>query len=132
MGGPRGDLYIVLNVEKHPIFERQDDDVICQIPVAFAQVALGSEIQVPTLDGNVKLKIPAGTQTGKVFRLPGKGIASLHTGRRGDQLVIINIETPSKLNKRQRELLEEFSKLSGEDSQPLKSSFFGKVKEIFE
>jgi molecular chaperone DnaJ len=132
MGGPRGDLYIVLNIAKHPIFERRDDDVICEMPISFSQVALGSEIQVPTLDGNVKLKVPAGTQTGKLFRLHGKGIASLHTGRRGDQLVIIKIETPMKLNKRQRELLDEFAKESGEECQPLKSSFFGKVKEIFE
>lgn len=132
LGGPKGDLYIVINVEQHSIFERRDDDVICNIPISFSQVALGSEIQVPTLEGRVKLKIPAGTQTGKVFRLTNKGIASLHTGRRGDQLVVVTIETPSKLNKKQRELLEEFARVSGEDNQPLKSSFFDKVKEIFE
>ena len=132
IGGPRGDLYIVINIETHSIFERQDDDVICDFPVSFSQVALGTEIQVPTLDGKIKLKIPAGTQSGKVFRLPGKGIASLHTGRRGDQLVIIKIETPSKLNKKQRELLEEFARVSGEDTLPMKSSFFDKVKDLFE
>jgi molecular chaperone DnaJ len=132
MGGPKGDLYIVINIEEHPIFERQDDDVICEFPVSFSQVALGSEVQVPTLDGNVKLKIPAGTQSGKVFRLAGKGIASLHSGRRGDQLVIIKLETPAKLNKKQRELLEEFAKVSGEETFPMKSSFFGKVKDLFD
>jgi molecular chaperone DnaJ len=131
-GGPKGDLYVVMNVEPHPIFERQDDDIICEIPIAFAQAALGAEIEVPTLEGTTKLKIPAGTQSGKVFRLSNKGIASVHTGRRGDQHVVVKVETPTKLTKRQRELLEEFAEISGDETMPLKTSFFDKVKEIFE
>ncbi len=130
-GAPRGDLYIVVNVKEHSIFERQNDDVVCEVPITFTQATLGAEIGVPTLDGPVKIKIPAGTQSHRVFRLTGKGIASLHSGRRGDEHVIIKIETPSKLNKRQRELLEEFARISGEETSPMNKSFFDKVKELF-
>lgn len=130
--GPPGDLYIVMTVLPHPIFRRENDDCICEVPISFAQAALGAEIEVPTLEGQVKLKIPAGTQSSKVLRLKNKGIASVHTGRRGDQQVIIKVETPTKLNKRQKELLEEFSAISGEDTTPLRKNFFSKVKEIFE
>ena len=87
---------------------------------------------MPTLEGPVRLKIPPGTQSGKVFRLRGKGITSIHTGRRGDQLVVVNIEIPTKLTKRQRELLEEFARISGDETLPRKKNFFTKVKEIFE
>ena len=130
-GAPKGDLYIVLDIKRHEIFERQNDDVICEVPITFTQAALGAEIDVPSLDGPQKLKIPAGTQSHKAFTLSGKGIASLHTGRRGNQHVIINIETPTKLNSRQRELLDEFAKESGEDTTPINKSFFDKMKEIF-
>ena len=130
-GGAPGDLYIYLVVEPHPIFKREDDDIICEVPVSFPQAALGAEIEVPTLEGPVKLKIPPGTQTGKVFRLKGKGIGSMRTGRRGDEVVCIRIETPAKLNKRQKELLEEFASISGDEGYPQKKSFFDKVKEIF-
>ncbi len=130
-GGPPGDLYIVLSVQPHPFFKRENDDIICEVPIGFPQAALGVEIDVPTLEGPVKLKIPAGTQSGKVFRLKGKGIASLHTGRRGDEQIIIRVETPAKLNKKQRELLEEFARISGEETTPLGKNFFSKVKEIF-
>ncbi len=131
-GGGPGDLYIFLNVEPHPLFRRENDDIILEVPISFPQAALGAEIDVPTLDGPVKLKIPPGTQSGKVLRLKGKGIASLQTGRRGDAQVIIRVETPAKLNKRQRELLEEFANISGDDTTPLRKNFFSKVKEIFE
>lgn len=131
-GGPPGDLYIVLTVRAHPIFKREDDDIICEVPVSFPQATLGAEIDVPTIEGTVKLKVPPGTQSGKVFRLKNKGIASVHTGRRGDEQVILRVETPTKLNKRQRELIEEFASISGEDTTPLKKNFFAKVKEIFE
>ncbi len=131
-GGPPGDLYVFVTVKPHPIFKRDGYDVICEVPVSFPQVALGSEIEVPTLEGPVKLKIPAGTQTGRIFRLKGKGIASLQTGRRGDELVHIRVETPTRLNKRQRELLEEFARISNDDILPQKKSFFEKVREIFE
>lgn len=131
-GGRPGDLYIVISVLPHPIFRRENDDIICEVPISFPQAALGAEIEVPTIEGTVKLKIPAGTQSGKVLRLKNKGIASVHTGRRGDERIIIEVETPSKLNKRQRELLEEFASISGEDTTPLSKNFFSKVKEIFE
>ncbi len=130
--GPSGDLYIFITVLPHSIFMREENDVICEVPISFAQAALGSEIEVPTIEGPAKLKVPAGTQSGKVFRMPGKGIASVHTGRRGDQQVIIKVETPTKLNKRQKELLQEFAEISGEETTPLRKNFFSKVKEMFE
>jgi len=130
--GPSGDLYIFITVMAHEIFRREENDVLCEVPISFAQAALGSEIEVPTIDGPAKLKIPAGTQSGKVFRMPHKGIASVHTGRRGDQQVIIKVETPTKLNKRQKELLQEFAEISGEETTPLRRNLFSKVKEMFE
>lgn len=129
--GPYGDLYIFLTVQPHPIFKREEDDIICEVPISFAQAALGAEIDVPTIGESVKLKIPAGTQSGKTFRIKSKGIASVHTGRRGDARVIVKVETPTKLNKRQREILEEFAVLNGDESSPLKRDFFSKVKDIF-
>lgn len=131
-GGPPGDLYVVLSVKPHEIFRRENDDVICEAPISFTQAALGAEIEVPSLEGMVKLKIPAGTQSGKVFRLKNKGIASLHTGRRGDEQVVIVVETPVKLTKRQKEILEEFAQISGEEGASNGKNFFSKVKEIFE
>lgn len=131
-GGPSGDLYVFVTVAAHPIFKREDSDIICEVPVSFPQASLGAEIDVPTIEGTIKLKVPAGTQSGKVMRLRGKGVASLRSGRRGDQLVFIRVETPSKLNNRQRELLEEFAEISNDDIFPNKKGFFDKVKEIFE
>ncbi len=131
-GGRPGDLYIFINVAPHPLFRRENDDVILDVPISFTQAALGAEIEVPTLEGRVKLKVPPGTQSGKVLRLKGKGIASLQTGRLGNAQVIIRVETPAKINKRQRELLEEFASISGEDTTPLRKNFFSKVKEMFE
>jgi molecular chaperone DnaJ len=129
--GHPGDLYIVITVKPHPIFKREDDDIICTVPISFPQAALGSSMEVPSLEGPVKVKIPPGTQSGKVLRLRAKGIPSIHTGRRGDELVVLKIETPTKLNKTQRELLEEFARISGEDTMPEKKNFFDKVKELF-
>lgn len=131
-GGPPGDLYIYLSVKPHQIFMRENDDIICEVPISFTQAALGAEIDVPSLDGQVKLKVPQGTQSGKVFRLKGKGIASVRTGRRGDEQVHIKVETPTKLTKRQKELLNEFADISGEETTPLRKNFFSKVKEMFE
>jgi molecular chaperone DnaJ len=130
-GGHPGDLYIVITVKPHPIFKREDDDIICTVPISFPQAALGSSMEVPSLEGPVKVKIPPGTQSGKVLRLRAKGIPSIHTGRRGDELVVLKIETPTKLNKTQRELLEEFARIGGEDTMPEKKNFFDKVKELF-
>lgn len=130
-GGVPGDLYILIQVKEHPLFKRQDHTVICDIPISFPQAALGTEIEVPTLEGKIKLKVPAGTQSGNVFRLRGKGIVSLNTGGRGDQLVRVMVEIPRKLTARQRELLEEFARLDGEDVNPMSKGFFEKVKELF-
>ncbi|MFZ0886983.1 MAG: molecular chaperone DnaJ [Candidatus Binataceae bacterium] len=131
-GGPPGDLYVVIHVKEHPLFVRQDNEIVIEVPVSFPQAALGAEIDVPTLDGKVKLKVPPATQSGKVFRLKGKGIADLHGYGRGDQLVKIVVETPHRLSARQRELLEEFAKLSGEDvNHPMSKGFVDKLKEMF-
>ena len=131
-GGPAGDLYVVIHVKEHGLFVRQDNDVVIEVPVSFPQAALSAEIEVPTLDGKIKLKIPAGTQSGKVFRLKGKGFADLHGYGRGDQLVRIAVETPRRLSARQRELLEEFARASGEDvNHPLSKGFVDKLKEMF-
>lgn len=131
-GGPNGDLYVVVHVKDHALFVRQDNDVVIEVPVSFPQAALGAEIEVPTLEGKIKLKVPAGTQSGKVLRLKGKGFIDLHGYGRGDQLVRIVVETPRRLTTRQRELLEEFAKLSGEDvNHPMAKGFVDKLKEMF-
>jgi molecular chaperone DnaJ len=130
-GGPRGDLYVVIHVRPHAIFERRRHDVICDVPITFPQAALGAEIDVPTLNGRAKVKIPAGTQNGKVFRLRGKGFPDLHGRGVGDQLVKVTVETPSKLNGKQRRMLEEFAESTGANSYPGKEKFFRKVQKIF-
>jgi len=130
-GGPPGDLYVMLHVREHPIFARQGNDVLCEVPISFPQVALGAEIEVPTLEGKIKMKIPAGTQPGSVFRLKGKGVAGLHGGGRGDQLVRVLVEVPRKMTAKQRQLLEELAHCEGEDPSPMMRGFFEKVKELF-
>ncbi len=131
-GGPNGDLYVVVHVREHALFVRQDNDVVIEVPVSFPQATLGAEIEVPTLEGKLKLKIPAATQSGKVFRLKGKGFVDLHGYGRGDQLVRIVVETPRRLTPRQRELLEEFARASGEDvNHPMSKGFVDKLKEMF-
>lgn len=131
-GGPPGDLYVVISVEDHPIFKREGQDILCEVPISFVQAALGCDLEVPTLEGRINLKVPAGTQSGKIFKLSGKGIVSLRGYGRGDQLVVLKVEVPTKLNSRQRELLEEFAKESGEDIHPQGKGFFDKVKELFD
>lgn len=108
--GPPGDLYLHLSVLEHELFRRDGDNILYQLPVNFAQAALGTDVEVPTLDGNVKLKVPAGSQTGQVFRLKDKGISHLHGRGRGSQLVELRVVTPESLNKKQRQLLEELAK----------------------
>ena len=130
-GGPPGDLYVVVHVLEHPIFIREDTEVICEVPISFTQAALGSTIEVPTLDGKVKMKIPSGTQSGKVFRLRGKGIPHLNGYQRGDQHVRVTVEVPEKLSRKQRDLLEQFAAATGEDAHPQSKGFFDKVKELF-
>jgi molecular chaperone DnaJ len=131
-GGPAGDLYVVIEVAEHPFFQRDGADIVCEAPISFVHAALGTEIEVPTLDGKAKVKIPAGTQSGHVFRLRGRGIPQLGGYGTGDQLVRVVVETPRKLSARQRELLEEFARVSGEDVHPRTKSFFDKVKSILE
>lgn len=130
-GGPAGDLYVMLQVQEHSIFERVENDIYCEVPIGFSQVTLGAEIEVPTLEGAARLKIPAGSQTNKVFRLRNKGIAHLRGNRRGDLHVRIIVETPTDLSTRQRELLEEFERLSHERSYPLHEKFVNKIKDLF-
>jgi len=131
-GGPPGDLFVVLSLKPHPLFERDGADLHCQVPVSFVQAALGDEIEVPTLGGKVTLKVPAGTQTGKILRLRGKGVPTLRSSVRGDQLLHIFAEVPSKLSKRQRELLEEFAGEAGEEVSPVTRSFLDKLRDLFE
>ena len=131
-GGPRGDLYIEIHVREHDIFTREQDNIICRVPISMVQAALGCHIEVPTLAGPTALKIPAGTQTGKVFRLKGKGFPSLRGAGLGDEEVHVTVETPSQLNEKQKELLKQFADLSGEKVNPQAASFVHKVKKIFE
>jgi molecular chaperone DnaJ len=129
-GAAPGDLYVVVQVREHPIFHREETEVICEMPISFAQAALGAHVDVPTLDGPVAMKIPAGTQSGKVFRLRGKGIPSLGGSGRGDQHVRVLVETPTHLTKEQKEILERFAALSGEKTHPQGRSFWDKVGEL--
>ena len=113
-GGPNGDLYIFIHVQEHEFFQRSDDDIICRVPISFVQAALGDSIEVPTLTGTEKLKIPRGTQGGKIFRLKGKGIAHLRGFGRGDQIIETVVTIPTNLNRRQEEILKEFDRISNE------------------
>ena len=131
-GGPRGDLFVVVGVEPHPLFERRDDDLLCALPVGFAQVALGAEVDVPSLKGPTTLKIPAGTQSGKTFRLRGLGMPSVYGHGTGDLLVRVQVETPKKLSPRQKELLTELAELEDLAIGSDQKSFLDKVKELFD
>lgn len=128
MGGPRGDLYIRINVLEHELFERHGVDVVCEVPVTFTQAAVGATIRVPTLTGQAELKVPAGTQTGTSLRLRGHGLPDMRGYRQGDQIVVIRVETPVKLTRRQRELLEEFESLSNNRTYPLRDEFITKTE----
>jgi molecular chaperone DnaJ len=131
-GGPPGDLYIFLEVAPHEFFQRDGADLHCRVPISMPSAALGGEFEVPAIDGSkVRVKVPAGTQTGRRFRLTGKGMPVLRTTQTGDMYVQVAVETPQNLTKRQRELLAEFEKLSSRDTQPESSGFFTRVKEFF-
>lgn len=131
-GGPAGDLYVVFHVRSHEFFEREDDDIYCEMPITFVQAALGDEVEVPTLHGKVKLKVPAGTQTGTKFRLRGKGVPNVRGYGVGDQHVIVRIITPTKLTEKQKQLLQEFAEISGKVPQgEQEEGFFSKVKRAF-
>jgi molecular chaperone DnaJ len=127
-GGPKGDLYIVLNVEDHPFFKREGTEIFCEVPISFPQAVLGAEIEVPTLDGTSKLKVPAGTPSGKIFYIKGKGAARVGGHQRGNQMVKIFIDVPKKLTARQKELLEEFASINGDE---ISRSFKEKLKDLF-
>jgi len=130
-GGPPGDLYVYIFVKQHKLFTREGSEVICEVPISFVQATLGDEIDVPTLDGKVKLKITEGIQSGTILRLKDKGIPHLRGNGRGDQHVRVKVITPQKLSDKQRELLQEFAKESGENINPEQKNFFKKVKDIF-
>ncbi|MFV0478808.1 MAG: molecular chaperone DnaJ [Parahaliea sp.] len=134
-GGPPGDLFVQISVRQHPIFERDGKNLYCEVPITFVDAALGGELEVPTLDGRVKLKIPAETQTGKLFRLRGKGVKPVRGGSVGDLLCRAVVETPVNLNKTQKELLKEFQESLGQGGNaqsPRQNSWFEGVKNFFE
>ncbi|MGB1271518.1 MAG: DnaJ C-terminal domain-containing protein, partial [Endozoicomonas sp.] len=135
-GGPAGDLYVQVSVADHPIFQRDGKHLYCEVPITFVDAALGGELEVPTLDGRVKLKIPAETQTGKLFRLRGKGVVPVRGGSAGDLMCRVVVETPVKLNERQKELLKElqdtFDKSKSSKHSPRKESFFEGVRKFFD
>jgi molecular chaperone DnaJ len=135
MGGPAGDLYVVVHVKDHPIFERHGDDLYCDVPIKFTLAALGGTIEVPTLSnasGRVSLKIPAGSQSGTVFKLRDRGMPNLRGGGKGNQFVRVHIDVPKKLTSEQRSLLEQYAKVSGDASNPGENSFWEKAKKIFD
>ncbi len=127
-GGPSGDLYVVIHVREHDIFDRQDNNLFCQTSITFSQAALGAEIKVPTLDGEHVLKVPEGTQSGSIFRIRNQGVVSLSGGGKGDLLVAVNVVTPTRLTREQRKLFEEIAKV---ESTEIDKGFFEKVKDIF-
>ncbi|MBM4198575.1 MAG: molecular chaperone DnaJ [Gammaproteobacteria bacterium] len=133
-GGPAGDLYIEMNVKPHPIFEREGDDLSCEVPVSFATAVLGGAVKVPTLEGDVSLKIPAETQSGRVFRLRDKGVKPVRGGDRGDLFCRVVVETPVNLSSEQRELLKQFDeslRVDGRGHTPREEGFFEGVKRFF-
>jgi molecular chaperone DnaJ len=130
-GGPAGDLYIFLTISAHAFFQREGADLYCRVPIRMVTATLGGDFEVPTIDGsNSRVKVPEGTQSGRRFRLQGKGMPVLRSKQSGDMYVQIVVETPQKLTKRQRELLSEFERLSSKDTHPEAAGFFGKVKEF--
>jgi molecular chaperone DnaJ len=130
-GGPPGDLYVVVHVKEHKIFQREGDDLYCEVPIPFSVAALGGAIDVPTLEGRAHLKVPAGTQSGQMFKLRGKGITNVNGRSHGDLFARLIVEVPSRLNAQQRHKLEEFAALCGDENTPLRKSFFERAKEFF-
>ncbi len=131
-GGAPGDLYVVIHIKEHAIFQREGENLFCEVPIPFTTAALGGEARVPTLEGKASLKIPAGTQGGAVFKMRGHGMPVLQSTQRGDLLVRVLVEVPTKLNREQRHKLEEFAALCGEENSPMHKSFFDKAKEFFQ
>lgn len=130
-GGPSGDLYVYLYVKPHKFFERDGTTILCEVPINIVQATLGAEIKVPTLDGQVTMKVPEGTQPGRVMRLKGKGIPSLRGGSRGDQLVRMKVVVPTRLTEKQKDALQKFADISKDNINPEEKSFLNKVKDFF-
>ena len=130
--GPAGDLYVEISIKQHALFQRRETEIVCEIPISYAQAVLGGEADVPTLQGNITMKIPPGTPSGKVFRLRGKGIVDMRTGRNGDQHVRTYVYVPNSTTERQRELLEELSQIEGKPVANESRTFFDKVKDFFD
>lgn len=130
-GGPPGDLYVVLHVAEHPFFEREDQDLYCRIPITFSQAALGTEIEVPTLEKPEKLHIPEGTQSGTRFMIRNKGVPNVNGHGRGDLYITVDVKTPTHLTKEQKKLLEQLDEISAADNRPVEKKFYEKVKDLF-
>jgi len=130
-GGPPGDLYVVVHIKEHEVFEREENNLFCDVPISFATAALGGEVNVPTLEGQAQLKVPAGTQSHTPFKVRGKGMPSLNQNNRGDLIVRVFVEVPTKLNGEQRRKLQELADLMGEENSPLHKGFFDKAKDFF-
>lgn len=131
-GGTPGDLYVEITVEPHKVFQRQDNEIICDVTITYSQAVLGGEVEVPTLSGPLMMKIPAGTESGKLFRLRGKGIVDLRTGRTGDQHVRASIYVPRNVSGRERELIEQLGSIGGKPTEAESRSFLDRVKEFFD
>jgi len=130
-GGASGDLYVVVHIKEHEVFTRNGMDLACEVPIPFTTAALGGEIRVPTLDGAVSLKIPAGTQSGSTFRIRGLGMPALQGLAKGDILTYVQVEVPTRLDSAQREALERFAELCGEENNPIHKSFYDRIKSFF-
>ncbi|NDC39008.1 MAG: molecular chaperone DnaJ, partial [Proteobacteria bacterium] len=130
-GGPNGDLYVQIAIEPHPIFERQESELFCEVPLSYSAAALGGELSIPTLEGESALKIPPGTESGKIFKLKGKGVPVLGSNRRGDLHVRVKIHVPKKVSEKQRELLEKLQAIDERSIGDENKGFFDKVKQMF-
>lgn len=131
-GAAHGDLYVSISIEPHPVFQRQGADIICEVPIGYSQAVMGGEVEVPTLQGEITMKIPAGTPSGKVFRLRGKGIVDIQTGRSGDEHVRTYVHVPQHINERQSALLQELAEIEGKPVKNDSRSLLEKVKDLFE
>src|SRR5438445_141381 len=131
-GGPQGDLYVVIHTKEHKVFQRDEDNLFCELPIPFSVAALGGELAVPTLEGKAQVKIPAGTQSGQMFKLRGKGIVNVNGRDRGDLLARVIVEVPTHLNAEQRQKLAEFADLCDDENTPMRKSFFERAKEFFQ
>jgi len=131
-GGEPGDLYIVFHVREHPIFQRQDSDLVCEVPVSFVSAALGDDIEIPTFEGKIKLKIPAGTQSGKIFKIKGKGVPEIHGHHRGDLYIRIVVEVPERLGSEERRLVEKLGEIGGHNIFPKTKEFNERANRLFE